>query len=176
MKPRWTMIAPWISLSLMLLACSLASTVTPAPGNTTAIPSATLPPLAPGTETSPTQQPPTLTPVIRASVTPTPAVTLTEPTATQPSSSTGPLSFAISIAGCRLDPARDGGVILTMRFDATGGNGVYTYYRENQQVPRTFERPATKGSAVIDAYRVTSGDGQSIERKERFTGAQFGCP
>ena len=63
-----------------------------------------------------------------------------------------------------------------MRFDATGGNGVYTYYRENQKVPRTFERPATKGTAVIDAYRVDSGDGQSVQRKERFTGAQFGCP
>jgi hypothetical protein len=58
----------------------------------------------------------------------------------------------------------------------TGGNGVYTYYRENQKVLRTFDRPATKGSAVIDAYRVDSGDGQSVQRKERFTGAQFGCP
>jgi hypothetical protein len=61
-----------------------------------------------------------------------------------------------------------------MRFDATGGNGVYTYYREHQQVQRTFERPATMGSAVIDSYGVESG-GQSVSRKERFTGAQFGC-
>ena len=63
-----------------------------------------------------------------------------------------------------------------MRFDAQGGNGVYTYYRENQQVQRTFERPATKGTAVIDSYRVESGDGQSVNRKVRFAGAQFGCP
>ena len=102
--------------------------------------------------------------------------TLITPAATRIPVSTGPLGFAISIVGCRLDPTRDGGVILTLRFDATGGNGVYTYYREDQQVQRTFERPATKGTAVVDSYRVDSSDGQSTERKERFTGAQFGCP
>jgi hypothetical protein len=90
--------------------------------------------------------------------------------------SAGPLDFTISIVGCRLDPAREGGVILTMRFDARGGNGVYTYYREDQTVPRTFERPATKGTAVIDSFRVDSGDGQRLEKKVRFTGAEFGCP
>jgi hypothetical protein len=86
------------------------------------------------------------------------------------------LNFAINIVGCRLDPSREGGVILTLRFDASGGNGVYTYYRENERVERTFERPATKGTAVIDSYRVESGDGQKVQRKERFTGSQFGCP
>ena len=181
MKPRWLMLVFLMLLPITLLACSLAGAATPPPSGerpsgATALPTATFPPLAPGTETIPTQRPPTLTPVIRASVMPTPTATSAEPTATKPSLSTGPLTFAIGIVGCRLDPAREGGVILTMRFDATGGNGVYTYYRENQDVPRTFERPATKGSAVIDAYRVVSGDGQSIERKERFTGAQFGCP
>jgi hypothetical protein len=101
---------------------------------------------------------------------------LAEPTATRLPVSTGPLDFTVSIVGCRLDPSREGGVILTLRFDAKGGNGVYAYYRENQRVQRTFERPATKGTAVIDSFRVESGDGQRVEKKERFTTSQFGCP
>ncbi|HTP11962.1 MAG TPA: hypothetical protein VMP08_27110 [Anaerolineae bacterium] len=182
MKPRWLMLICLMLLSIVLLACSLASSTTPAPSGgeqpigTTATPEATMPPIAPGTESIPTRQPPTLTPTIQASATPTPTATLAEPTATSKPVSTGPLGFTISIVGCRLDPSREGGVILTMRFDATGGNGVYTYYRENQRVQRTFDRSATKGTAVIDSYRVESGDGQKAERKERFTGSQFGCP
>jgi hypothetical protein len=182
MKPRWMMPACLMMLSMLLLACSLASSATPAPPGgeqpvgATASPPATLPPIAPGTESIPTRRPPTATPTIQASTTPTPTATLAAPTVTKPPVSTGPLDFTIGIVGCRLDPTREGGVILTIRFDARGGNGVYTYYREGQNVPRTFERPATKGTAVIDAFRVDSGDGQSVKRKERFTGAQFGCP
>jgi len=182
MKPRWMMLACLTMLSILLLACSLASAATPAPAGgeqpigVTAAPEATLPPIAPGTEVIPTRRLPTFTPTIQASATPTPTATLAEPTATKRPVSTGPLDFTIGIVGCRLDPSREGGVILTLRFDAKGGNGVYTYYRENQQVPRTFERPATKGTAVIDSFRVDSGDGQRVERKERFTGSQFGCP
>jgi hypothetical protein len=179
MRPRWMMPVCLMMLSVAVLACSLAGSPTPSgeqPVGATPSPEATLPPIVPGTESTPTHQPSTLTPVVQASATPTPTATLTTPTATRPPASSGPLDFTISIAGCRLDPAREGGVISTMRFDATGGNGVYTYYRENQQVQRTFDRPATKGTAVIDAYRVDSGDGQSVDRKVRFSGAQFGCP
>lgn len=181
MKPRWMMLICLTILSILLLACSLASSATPAPPGgpsigATASPTATLPPIAPGTQAVPTRKPPTGIPTIQTGATPTPTAASAAPTATNPPVSTGPLDFAISIAGCRLDPAREGGVILTLRFDATGGNGVYTYYHENQKVTRTFERPATKGTAVIDSFRVDSGDGQRVERKERFTGAQFGCP
>ena len=182
MKPRWMMLVGLMVLSIMLLACSLAGASTSAPASggqpsgATASPEATLPPIVPGTESIPTGQTPTATPTVQASVTPTPTATTATPAATPPPVAAGPLDFVIGIIGCRLDPARNGGVILTMRFDATGGNGVYTYYRENQPVPRTFERLATKGTAVIDAFRVDSGDGQSVQRKERFTGAQFGCP
>ena len=182
MKPRWLMLICLLLLSIVLLACSLAGATTPAPSGgaqpieATAAPKATLPPIAPGTESIPTRQLPTATPTIQASATPTPTATLITPVATQKPVSTGPLDFAVSIVGCRLDPSREGGVILTLRFDATGGNGVYAYYRENQRVQRTFERPATKGTAVIDSFRVESGDGQRVEKKERFTGKQFGCP
>jgi hypothetical protein len=182
MNARWMMIACLMSLSLMLLACSLASPASSTPSGgaqpigATATLMPTLPPIAPGTAAIPTRQPATLTPVIRASLAPTPTATLAEATATRKPVSSGPLDFTIGIVGCRPDASREGGVILTLRFDASGGNGVYTYYRENQRVERTFERPATKGTAVIDSYRVESGDGQKAEKKERFTGAQFGCP
>ena len=182
MNPRWLMLICLMTLSIVLLACSLGGAATPVPSSgdqpigATASPKATLPPIVPGTELIPTRQPPTLTPTIAASATPTPTATSILPTATRVPVSTGPLAFTINIIGCRLDPTRDGGVILTMRFDATGGNGVYTYYREGETVSRTFDRPATKGTAVIDAFRVDSGDGQSLQRKERFTSAQFGCP
>jgi hypothetical protein len=168
-------------LSFTLLACTLASSAapsegtvpTPPPGTST---EATLPPLAPGT-LIPTRIPPT--PTLEITITPsaTPTVTATlTPTITPLPISTGPLDFTISIIGCQPDASREGGVILKMRFDATGGNGVYTYYRENQRTTHTFERPATKGTAVIDSYRVESGDGQSVDKKERFPGSQFGCP
>jgi hypothetical protein len=181
MKPRRLMLVCLMLLSFVLLACSLGSSTAPAssggaqPIEATATLKATLPPIAPGTESIPTRQPPTAVPTIQASATPTPTATLITLVATRPPVSTGPVDFKIGIVGCRLDPAREGGVILTLRFAATGGTGVYTYYRENQKVQQTFERPATKGTAVIDAFRVESG-GQSVDRKERFTGSQFGCP
>lgn len=178
MRPR--VVAVSLSLLLvMLLACTLAGAPA-APQNTTPNPPAastepTLPPLAPGTA-APTDIPPT--PTLAATITPSATATLTATatsTITPRPISTGPLDFTVSVIGCRPDPEREGGVILKMRFDATGGNGVYTYYRENHRTTSTFERPATKGTAIIDAYRVESGDGQSIDKKERFTGAQFGC-
>jgi hypothetical protein len=172
--------------AMLLLACTLASAPTPAPdgaqpGEPATPIEATLPPLVPETivpvtpsiTTVPTNEVRvTATATATATPTPTPAA----PTATRTPFSTGPLEFTVSIIGCQPDPAREGGVILKMRFDAKGGNGVYTYYRESQRVPRAFDRPATKGTAVIDSYRVESGDGQRVERKERFTGQQFGCP
>ena len=180
MKPRYLAVC-LIALSFTLLACSLASPAAPTentlpPGTST---QATLPPLAPGT-LNPTRLLPTPTLTIVATPSATPTVTatatLTPSITPAPPVSTGPLDFAIGIIGCRPDAAREGGVILTMRFDATGGNSVYAYYRENQRTTRTFERPATKGTAVVDSYRVESGDGQRVEKKERFTGKQFGCP
>jgi hypothetical protein len=185
MKPRYLAIG-LIALSFTLLACTLASSAIPsgdtAPPPTNASSEATLPPLAPGT-LIPTRALPTTTRAATTTLNTTPTVTATStltatltPTVTPPPVSTGPLDFTISIIGCRTDPAREGGVILKMRFDTLGGNGVYTYYRENQRTTRTFERPATKGTAVIDSYRVESGDGQRVEKKERFPGSQFGCP
>ena len=93
-----------------------------------------------------------------------------------PPVSTGPLDFQVSLVGCRRDNRREGGVILTFKVDATGGNGIYTYVREGQNVAQISERPATKGSGVIDAWRVRSGDGQEAQRKYRFAGSELQLP
>lgn len=171
-------------LMLASLACSLASNPAPAgaPASTpigSPAPTSSLPPIVPGTAgprpTATTSvitvQTPTPFPTITATITPTSVVL-----PTQPPVSTGPLDFNVVIVGCRRDATREGGVILTLRVDATGGNGRYTYIREGVSVPQISDRPATKGTAVIDAWRVTSGDGQFLEKKIRFTGDQFGCP
>jgi hypothetical protein len=179
MKPRQLAICLML-LSFTLLACTLASSATPSGGTVPTLPGAsteaTLPPLAPGT-LIPTRIPPTptLEITLTPSATPTPTATFI-PSDTPRPVSRGPLDFTINLIGCRPDATREGGVILKMRFDASGGNGVYTYYHENQRTARTFERPATKGTAVIDSFRVESGDGQRVEKKERFPGSQFGCP
>lgn len=171
--------------AVVTLACSLASgpsAVTPAAS--TEAPTATIPPIAPTrTAVTPTADGIIAVPTRTITASGTLTVTLT-PTATVASTSaptvpprpTGPLDFQVRLIGCRLDPGRQGGVVLTFQVDATGGNGIYTYIREGQIVPKVSERPATKGSAVVDAWRVRSGDGQEIERKFWFPGSEFGCP
>ncbi len=172
-------------LAATTLACSLASgTPNNAPTPAPQTPTATTPPIAPiqGAATATTMPPigvRTPTSVVSATITATATATLTTtvtvaaPTVTPHSS--GPLDFQVSVVGCRNDASREGGVILTFKVEATGGNGVYTYIREGQVVPQVSDRPATKGTAVIDAWQVQSGDGQQIEKKFRFTGQEFGC-
>jgi hypothetical protein len=176
-----------VLLALSTLACSLAGGAPSAsPSTSTEAPTATTPPIAP-TRNSVTPTAidmiaiPTPTGTITSSgtltgtITPTSTLAVTTAPTISPRS-TGPLDFQVLLVGCRRDSSREGGVILTFKVEATGGNGVYTYIREGQVVPQLSERPATKGNAVIDAWRVRSGDGQEVEKKFRFTGKEFGCP
>lgn len=190
---RSRILAGWLLIfAVAMLACSLGgSSSTPAPIDTPA-PTArpqSVPSLTPTNE-------PTYTPTATINATSSPLIgvatatpvtgtgTLTEtatPQATaSPTSqsrptqspspqpvSTGPLNFTVSVVGCRADTSRDGGVILTLKFEPSGGNGVYAYFDEGKSVDQTFDRPATKGSGVIDAFRVDSG-GQSISHKIQF--------
>lgn len=172
-----------ILLAATTLACNLAgSTPATAPTPLPDVPTVIIPPIAPTQgSVKPTAVPvigvATPTSAVTATITATTTLTATATTApTTPPRSSGPLDFQVSIVGCRKDPSREGGVILSFRIDATGGNGVYTYFREGQVIAQVSERPATKGNAVIDAWRVRSGDGQEVEKKLRFTGQQFGCP
>ncbi|MBI5564882.1 MAG: hypothetical protein HY870_08310 [Chloroflexi bacterium] len=194
---RWRLFIGLSFFAVSMLACSLASTAQPAAAPpTTAVPptpAPTMPPIAPATSsvpTFPTQPiisvatpglPVTATGTLTATLSPTLTGTITatiEATTvpTAPPASTGPLDFQVYLVGCRLDSTRAGGVILTFEVQATGGNGVYTYIREGQVIARISDRPATKGTGVVDAWRVRSGDGQEIERKFQFKGSVFNCP
>jgi hypothetical protein len=172
---------------LSMLACSLGSSGSAA--NPTSAPAPTaapqsVPTLAPtnAPTTNATQTPligvATATPITGTdliTVTPTSEATgaataeaTSAPQATQPPPpSSGPLDFTVDVTGCRVDASRAGGVILTLRFNVTGGNGVYAYYDEGLVVAQIFDRPATKGSSIIDSFRVDSGT-QSISHKFQF--------
>lgn len=193
---RWR---PFVGLSLLvvsLLACSLAggSSLTPSPMGTIPTVAATTPPIVPGTPSVPAVPtspiisvatpglPVTSTATLTTTLTATITATITTTAkATQPAPavspiSTGLLDFQVFLVGCRRDDSREGGIILIFKVDATGGNGIYTYIREGQSVAQISERPATKGSGVIDAWRVRSGDGQEVQRKYRFAGSELNCP
>ncbi len=177
-------IIPLMLLMFATIACTLASSAPPTPISPNTAPTATVPPLVPSIGPATATPPPligvtpgTITPTITTTVTATLTGTVEATVApTIAPVSTSPLDFQVSLIGCRTDATRSGGVILTFKVDATGGNGIYTYVREGTQVPQVSDRPATKGTAVIDAWRVRSGDGQQLEKKFRFTGADFHCP
>jgi hypothetical protein len=193
---RSRILLSWLSiLVLTLIACSLGSIGSTPPSGPIgpAVPTFTpsVPPLAPTDK--PTSSVPVNTPAPLIGVATTTPVTGTDiitvtptleggtpgptseatleslPTQTpKPPVSSGPLEFSVDVAGCRVDSTRDGGIFLTLRFNPTGGNGVYTFYDEGHIVTQVFDRPATKGSSVIDAFRVDSSDGQSVTHKIQF--------
>ena len=105
---------------------------------------------------------------------PTPGGSTTETTTTPVS--TGLLDFNVRLISCREDPDRHNGLILTFQIDATGGSGQYTYTREGQALPGPVsERPASRGGTIVDAYQVTSSDGQTLEKKFFFPAKSFPC-
>ena len=181
--------------AMIMLACTLGSSVTPPPpsGDTQAAPTSTIPPIAPTSSQAtniPTPQigvasptPVTTTATLTATSTITASETMTPtdvtPTVTKPAPpppSSGPLDFSVRLDNCRLDSSRAGGIFLKFKIAATGGNGVYRYYDEGKEVAAVYERPATKGGAVIISYRVTSSDGQSKDTKYFFKASDFNCP
>ena len=180
--------------ALIMLACTLGSSATPPPptGDTQAVPTSTIPPIAPTSSQAtniPTPQigvasptPVTTTATLTATVTITASETITStdvtPTVTKPAPppSSGPLDFSARLDGCRLDSSRAGRLFLKFKIEATGGNGVYRYYDEGKEVTAVYDRAATKGTAVIISYRVTSSDGQSKETKIFFKANDFNCP
>ena len=57
---------------------------------------------------------------------------------------------------------RPGGVMLTLQFQPVGGTESYRYFDldEGIEVPQTFERAGSFGSATVVAFGVHSADGQ----------------
>lgn len=107
---------------------------------------------------------PTFTPrPITNSNNPLPAATVNAATATpSPAVSGGPLTFTYTISW-RLD-GDSGNAIATVTFHPAGGDGNYSYFRDELPVTGPiFEYRWAKCTGNPGSLRVTSGDGQTIK-------------
>jgi hypothetical protein len=130
-----------------------------------------------------TGTPPTPTPVLVPTPTPAPTPTPTPdpvptpptpPPAPTPPPSSGPLDFNVTVARVRNDPDRKGQIIVTFQIAATGGSGVYRCFCEGMALPGvTRDRSATRSGAIVESYKVTSSDGQTVEKKFFFRARDF---
>ena len=113
----------------------------------------------------PVPTPPTPTP------TPEPVPT---PPSPAPTPSSGPLDFKVTIARVRKDPDRPGQVIVTFQIEATGGSGEYQYLCEGMALSGSLrDRQSAKSGAIVETYKVTSSDGQTVEKKFFFHSLDF---
>lgn len=104
---------------------------------------------------------------------PTPEPVPTPPTPT-PTPSSGPLDFKVTIARVRKDPDRPGQVIVTFQIEATGGSGEYQYLCEGMALSGSLrDRQSAKSGAIVETYKVTSSDGQTVEKKFFFHSRDF---
>jgi len=104
----------------------------------------------------------------------------TPPIAVKPATT---LDFDVKLIGCQNNPTpeKPGGITLTLQFQPTGGTAPYRYFDmdEGIEVPQTYNRAGSKGSATIVAFGVLSADGQGKEKKIQFPPSTFGpagCP
>ncbi len=162
-----------LALLFLLVACSSNAPTTPI------VPTMTSPPtLPPPTATStlvlPAPAPTdtatlTATETLQPTNTPTviPAASPLRPTAT----SSGPLSANVYVANCRSAPTPDkpGRVLVQISIDASGGNGTYRYFYQDQEYPTKFiELTGEKGRPIIGEVRITSGDGLTLTQPFDF--------
>ena len=104
-----------------------------------------------------------------------PAATKPRPTPT----SSGPLAAAIYAANCRSAPTADkpGRIIVQISVEASGGNGRYRYFYQDQESPTKFiEVVGEKGTRIIGEVKVTSGDGQEIKKEFDIAIGDLTCP
>jgi hypothetical protein len=89
------------------------------------------------------------------------------------------LAAAIYTANCRSAPTTDkpGRVTVQISVEATGGNGRYRYFYQDKEFPTKFiEVVGEKGTRIIGEVRVTSGDGQEINKEFDIAVDQLTCP
>lgn len=78
------------------------------------------------------------------------------------------------MARVRNDPDQPGRLMVTFQIDATGGSGQYQYTCEGVALsgPQR-DRPSTFSGAIVETYKVTSSDGQTVEKKFFFRPRDF---
>ncbi|HSM54805.1 MAG TPA: hypothetical protein VK879_01520 [Candidatus Sulfomarinibacteraceae bacterium] len=137
------------------------ATATPtAATTTTGTPTASATTTATGTATGTSTATATVTPTGTATPTPTPATGPTEVPGYPP------LTFSVSV-NWRLDPANELYAIADVVVSAQGGDGNYTYFRDDiLQAGPIFSYYWRRCSNNPVSFRVDSGDGQSV-RAER---------
>ncbi|CAG0936297.1 hypothetical protein TFLX_05165 [Thermoflexales bacterium] len=193
-------------LALLLLtalaACGTNQPTPAAPAPQATAEQATSAPASQPTSVPPTQPLPTAVPPTNTSVPATETPTATEPlpvstdtTAPQPTNtataasaatkprptptSAGPLSAAIYTANCRSAPTADkpGRVTVQISIEASGGNGRYRYFYQDKEYPTKFiEVTGEKGTRIIGAVKITSGDGQELTKEFDIAVGQLTCP
>jgi hypothetical protein len=122
---------------------------------------------------APTPAPgPTPTPTPTPAPMPTPEPVPTPPPPPQPGSRL--LDFHVTIARVRKDPDRPKQIIVTFQIEATGGSGEYQYFCEGTALSGPArDRPSTRSGAIVESYKVTSSDGQTMEKKFFFAARDF---
>ncbi len=113
---------------------------------------------------------PVPTPIPTPAPTPTPEPVPLPP----PQPSTEPLDFHVTIARVHKDADWPQHVIVTFQIEATGGSGEYQYSCEGEALSGpTRDRQATRSGAIVESYKVTSSDGQTVEKKFFFAAHDF---
>jgi hypothetical protein len=185
-----------VLLAIVLTACGARDTSTPSGQPATTVPGTNNSP-APSTNNTaatnvpaPTGAAPAATPsgsTTETAATPVsstpPATAATVAPKPQPKpKSTGPLAFTgsgVYVANCRLTPTTDkpGGIVIQISIEVTGGNGVYQYFdNDGKQWPSKFiDVQGEKGTASLGRVKVTSGDGQSIDKEYDISPGDLTC-
>jgi hypothetical protein len=159
--------APTTAPGIQTTNAPVTQSPTTLPPATTSAPAATKP--------APTEPPPAPTDTTAPQPTVAPAATKPRLTPT----SAGPLSVAIYAANCRSAPTSEkpGRIIVQISVEASGGNGRYRYFYQNQESPTKFiEVIGEKGTRSIGGVRITAGDGQEIRKEFDIAANQLACP
>jgi hypothetical protein len=92
--------------------------------------------------------------------------------------SSGPLSVAVYVAGCKRAPApgKPGNLIVQISIEATGGNGEYHYFNEGVESPTKFiDITWERGTLLTGSVRVVSGDGQNLKKDYNIPTGELTC-
>ena len=83
----------------------------------------------------------------------------------------------MSVTRVRKDPDQPGQLIVTFQIDATGGSGEYEYAAEGVTMTGHLrDRPSASSGAIVETYKVSSSDGQTVVKKFFFRVRDFPKP